>query len=369
LQKRFRLLLPRETDTLAATRFLFVRRCDEENMNRLPEVRSTATSPAIAAMVLFLVAPFCTDAQSTFGSIEGSPRKADPAAASPLSSTQANQAAKKLKIYISVDMEGIAGVVTVDQLGPSGFEYERFRRFMTNETLAAINAAKSAGATEIVVSDSHGNGESLLIDQFPKDVRTVRSWPRHGSMMAGLDSSFDAAIYIGYHASTTNPRGVRAHTISSAHFARLALNGNAVTEGEFNAAYAGSFGVPVIFASGDDAAVEELRSRLGNIETVETKKSLGFHSAETLTPEAACEKIAAAVPVALHRLQQFKPYVIKTPVTLDLTFKNYTPAEILSYLRSVQRIDSHTIRFVGKDMAEVDDFISLVDHYNPDMTP
>jgi D-amino peptidase len=303
------------------------------------------------------------DALSALGATEGSPQKADPTTA------VRPQSSKKLKIYISVDMEGIAGVVTADQLGPTGFEYERFRRFMTNETLAAINAAKEAGATEIVVSDSHGNGESLLIDLFPKEVRIVRAWPRHGGMMAGLDPSFDAALFIGYHASTTNPRGVRAHTFSSAHLARVALNGNAVTEGEFNAAYAGSLAVPVIFASGDDAATEELRSRLGTLETVETKKSLGFHSAETLNPEASCDKISAGVRAALSHLKDFKPYVVKTPVTLELTFKNYTPAEILSYLRSVQRIDSHTIRFVGKDMAEVDDFIEFVDNYNPDMTP
>jgi len=277
--------------------------------------------------------------------------------------------AKKLKIYISVDMEGVAGVVTADQLVPSGFEYERFRKFMTNETLAAVQGAKEAGAGEIVVSDSHGNGQNLLIEQFPKDVRIVRAWPRHGGMMAGIDSTFDAALFVGYHASTTNPRGVRAHTFSSAHLARVALNGNAVTEGEFNAAYAGALGVPVVFASGDDAATQELKSRLGNIEIAETKKSLGFHSAETITPEASCERIGAGVKAALHRLPEFKPYVLKTPITLELTFKNYTPAEILSYLRAVQRVDSHTIRFVGKDMAEVDDFVEFVDNYNADLTP
>src|SRR5438046_805597 len=215
-------------------------------------------------------------------------------------------AAKKLKIYLSVDMEGVAGVVTADQLGPGGFEYERFRHFMTNETLAAVKAAKESGTTEIVVSDSHGNGESLLIDEFPKDMRIVRSWPRHGGMMAGLDSSFDAALFIGYHASTTNTRGVRAHTFSSAHLTRVSLNGNAVAEGEFNAAFAGALGVPVVFASGDDAAMEELKSRLGNIETTETKKNLSFHSAETLTPEASCERIGAGVKAALARLHDFK---------------------------------------------------------------
>ena len=279
------------------------------------------------------------------------------------------QAPKKLKVYISVDMEGIAGVVTADQLGPGGFEYERFRQFMTNEALAALRAAKASGATEIVVSDSHGNGENLLIEQFPKDVQIIRSWPRRGEMMAGLDSSFDAALFVGYHASTTNPRGVRAHTFSSAHLARVALNGNAVTEGEFNAAFAGSLGVPVIFASGDDAAMEELRSRLGNIETVETKKTLGFHSAETLTPEASCEKIAAGVKSAMGRLRDFKPYILKTPITLELSFKNYLPAEVLSYLRTVQRVDSHTIRFVGKDMAELTDFLAFVTNYSPELTP
>jgi D-amino peptidase len=277
--------------------------------------------------------------------------------------------AKKLKIYISVDMEGVAGVVTADQLGPTGFEYERFRQFMTNETLAAVRAAKESAATEIVVSDSHGNGENLLIEEFPKDVHIIRSWPRHGSMMAGVDASFDAALFIGYHASTTNPRGVRAHTFSSAHLTRVALNGNAVTEGEFNAAFAGALGVPVIFASGDDAAMEELKSRLGSIETAETKKSLSFHSAETLTPEASCERIAAGVKSALDRLRDFKPYTVKTPVTLEISFKNYTPAQMLSYLRSVQRVDSHTIRFVGKDMAEVSDFVDMVDGYSPDLAP
>jgi len=276
---------------------------------------------------------------------------------------------KKLKVYISVDMEGVAGVVTADQLGPGGFEYERFRHFMTNETMAAVNAANQSGATEIVVSDSHGNGESLLIDEFPKNVRIVRSWPRHGGMMAGLDSSFDAALFIGYHASTTNLRGVRAHTFSSAHLTRVSLNGNAVTEGEFNAAYAGALGVPVIFASGDDAALEELKSRLENIETAETKKNLSFHSAETLTPEVSRERIGTSVKVALARLHDFKPYAIKTPVTLEISFKNYMPALMLSYLRTVQRVDSHTIRFVGKDMAEVSDFVDVVDGYSPDLAP
>jgi D-amino peptidase len=290
--------------------------------------------------------------------------------ASPPSASAANaKAAAPLKVYISVDMEGIAGVVTGDQLIPGGFEYERFRRFMTDEAVAAVRGAQAAGATEVVVSDSHGNGESLLIELFPKDVRIVRSWPRHGEMMAGLDSSFAAALFVGYHASTTNPKGVRAHTISSAHFTRVGLNGTAVTEAELNAAYAGALGVPVVFASGDDAAITEITARLGNMESVVTKKTLGFHSAETLTPAAAVEKIYQGALSAVAHRDQRKPYVVSTPVTLDISFKSYTAAEIVSYLRSVERTDAHSIRFVGRDMAEVMDFIVFLDYYSPEMAP
>jgi D-amino peptidase len=291
--------------------------------------------------------------------------------AAPPSAYAADSKALKpaLKVYISVDMEGVAGAVTADQLIPGGFEYERFRRFMTDEAVAAVRGAKAAGATEVVVSDSHGNGENLLIELFPKDVRIVRSWPRHGEMMAGLDSSFGAAVFVGYHASTTNPNGVRAHTISSAHFTRVALNGTAVTEAELNAAFAGALGVPVVFISGDDAAISEVTKRLGSIESVITKKSLGFHSAESLTPAAACDQVYQGVLSAVSHREQRKPYVLTVPITLEISFKSYTSAEIVSYLRSVERSDAHSIRFVGRDMAEIMDFIVFLDYYSPDMAP
>jgi D-amino peptidase len=273
------------------------------------------------------------------------------------------------KIYISVDMEGVAGVVTSDQLSPAGFEYERFRRFMTDETLAAVRAAQHAGAAEIVVSDSHGNGENLLIEEFPNDVHIVRSWPRRGLMAAGLDSTFRAVLLIGYHASASSSTGVRAHTISSASYARVALNGQDVSEGEWVAAQAGALGVPVVFASGDDAMARELRQRLGDIVTVETKHSLGFHSALTLTPQESVARIGAGVSTALARLGQFKPYVLSAPIRLEVTFKNYMPAEVLSYLHSVERVNAHSIRFVGRDMDEVTDFMVVVGSYKPDLSP
>jgi len=133
-----------------------------------------------------------------------------------LSAAITARAQNRLKIYISADMEGITGVVTGEQLGPTGFEYARFREFMTQEVNAAIEAARAAGATEIVVSDSHGNGQNLLLEKLPRDILLIRSWPRPLMMMQGIDETFAGVIFIGYHTATTNSQGVRAHTISSA---------------------------------------------------------------------------------------------------------------------------------------------------------
>ena len=277
--------------------------------------------------------------------------------------------AQKLKVHISVDMEGVVGVVTGDQLGPTGFEYGRFREFMTKEAMAAVEAAKAAGATEIVVADAHGNGQNLLIDQFPGDVRIIRSWPRRLGMVAGVDDTVDAAIFIGYHAGTNNPTGVRAHTFSSANLTRVALNGINVTEGSWNAAIAGHFNVPVVMMSGDDAAIAEVRKAVGNIEGAETKRSLGFHSALTLTPQASYQLIAQRVKAALSRRAEFKPFKVQTPVTVDVSFKNYMPAEVLAYLPTFERTDSHSIRFRAKDMVEASAIMNFIGEYRPDITP
>jgi D-amino peptidase len=276
---------------------------------------------------------------------------------------------KKLKIYISADMEGIVGVVTNEQLGPQGFEYNRFREFMTAEVNAAAQAAIDAGATEVVISDSHGNGQNLLIEKLPKQVTVVRSWPRPLMMMQGIDETFDGAIFIGYHTSTNNTAGVRAHTISSARLADVRLNNLSMPEAGINAAIAGYFNVPVIMISGDDAAVKEVTNLLGNIEGAVVKWAYGFHSARTMTPEMALDLIREKVQRAISRIKEFKPYQIKTPVQLDVRFKNYRPSEMLSYLSIVERTDSHSIRFIGKDIIEVSKFLEFITTYEPSLEP
>lgn len=286
-------------------------------------------------------------------------------------SARAQRPAAPLKVYISADMEGITGVASADQLSPGSFEYERAREWMTGEVLAAIQGARDAGATEFVVSDSHGNGESLLIDRFPADipVTIVRSFPRPLGMMEGIDSSFAAVIFIGYHASTSSTTGVRAHTISSALLTRISLNGTSMSEAGINAAIAAQYGVPVVMLTGDDAIVSETKSRLGPIEGVVVKRAIGFHSTATLTPEAARKLIREHAATAVRRRGEMRPYPMTRPVTLDISFKNYRPVELLGYLPNVQRIDSHTIRFVGHDMVDVSKFIEFVTSYDPTLAP
>ena len=276
---------------------------------------------------------------------------------------------KKMKIYISADMEGVVGAVTAEQLGPTGFEYQRFREFMTQEVNAAIEAAFEAGATEVVVSDSHGNGQNLLIEKLPKNILLVRAFPRPLMMMQGIDVTFDGVIFLGYHSSTTNPQGVRAHTMSSARLADVQLNNISMSEGSFNAAIAGHFNVPIIMVSGDDAAVKEVTALLGDVEGAVVKWNYGFHSAMTMMPEAAYDLIREKVKKAMGRIKAFKPYKLKTPVQLDVRFKNYRPSEVLSYLSIVERTAAHSIRFMGKDIIEVSKFMEFILTYEPGLEP
>lgn len=273
------------------------------------------------------------------------------------------------RIFISVDMEGIGGAVTDQQLGTAGFEYQKFRELMTEETNAAIAAAREAGATEFVVADSHGSFQNLLVDKLPADVQLVRGTPRPLTMMQGIDESFDGVIFIGYHASTTNPDGVRAHTMSSANMADLRLNGVSVTEGAWNAALAGHFGVPILAVSGDEAAVKEVQGLVPGVEGAVVKWPYGFHAARVLSPEASRQVIRDAVKKGMARRTQIAAQKVKTPVEVEIRFKAYRPAEILSWLPLFKRIDSHAVRFTAKDMLEATRTISFVMNYQFDLQP
>lgn len=278
-------------------------------------------------------------------------------------------AQRPVKVFISVDMEGIGGVVTAEQLSPTGFEYSKFREYMTAEALAAIAGAREGGATEFVVADAHGNMQNLLIDKFPAGVTIVRGSPRPLMMMEGIDSSFSAVMFIGYHAATTNPKGVRAHTISSATFSAVKLNGRPMAESGINATIAGYFGVPVVMVSGDEQAVAEVQKFTGNVEGAIVKRSIGFHAAAVMPPEASQALIHAKAKAAMLRLKDFKPTPATGPFGLELSYKSYQPAELMAYMPGVTRVDSHTIGFRAASIVDISRFVEFAISYRADLTP
>jgi D-amino peptidase len=282
-------------------------------------------------------------------------------------STTAAQA--PLRVFISADMEGVTGAVTGDQLGTGGFEYQRFREIMTAEVLAAIQGARDAGATDILVADAHGNMQNLLIDRLPADIRLVRGPGRPLGMMHGIDSTFHAVVFIGYHSATTNPEGVRAHTFASARYTAVEINGVPQAESTFNAALAGHFGVPVVAISGDNAAVAELLAIVPNAEGAVVKEAINFHSAITMTPEAGQALIRDAVRRGVERRAEIRPYRVASPLALEVQFKHYRAAETLALLPIVERASTHRIRYTASSMPELARFIAFIGSYSPDIQP
>jgi D-amino peptidase len=264
------------------------------------------------------------------------------------------------KVFISVDMEGITGVVQPAQLGPDGFEYQRAREWMTGEVNAAIAGIREAGPAEIVVCDSHGNGQSVLIDRLPDDVRLVRGFPRPLEMMQGLDDSFSAALFIGYHGSEWTAGAVRGHTISSARLLGVRLNGMEVSEGIYNAALAGHFGVPVAFIAGDRLAVAQLQKVTPSVEGATVKEPYGYHSAMSVTPVRGQSMIREGVTRVMAKLGSLRPYRVTTPIDLEVGFKLTIDAERASFIPGLTRIDAHNVKGSFKDMVEITKLLQVL---------
>lgn len=272
------------------------------------------------------------------------------------------------RIYISVDMEGLTGAVSTNQIGATGNEYAAYRKIMVSEVLAAIAGAREAGATEFVISDSHGSLQNIPIDDLPDDVTLIRGAPRPLGMMDGIErGKFDGAMFIGYHASASNPRGVRAHTFSSARVSEVKWNGVAASEGYINAAVAGQFGVPVLLITGDDVVVEELA--VLKAEGVVVKRAISFEAAESQTPAAARKLIQAGAKRAVERIASFKPFVTPRPAVVDLTFNFYRPAELLSWAPSFERTGPRSVRWTSKTPAEALKTLQFALKYSPELEP
>jgi D-amino peptidase len=269
-----------------------------------------------------------------------------------------------MRLYISADIEGVAGVASRDQGGPGAFEYEPARQWMTSEVIAACEAAFDSGIVEVVVCDSHGNGQNILPEQLPESVQLVRSLPRPLGMMQGVEmGDYVGAVLLGYHAGATNPDGLLAHTMSSKAIRDIRLNGISSSETDISTAIAAHYGVPVILASGDDVYLQEVEATQPLVERVQTKIAYGMTSVCGLSPKASCTAIRQGVKSALARLEQFNAQPAAGPIALSVSFTYRSPAELLAYLPGVTRSDAYTIEISVKDILELSRVLTFIGSY------
>jgi D-amino peptidase len=258
-----------------------------------------------------------------------------------------------MKILIAADMEGVSGVTCWEETEPAHSEYARFRRIMTDEVNAAIAGALEGGADTIVVADGHGNGTNILIEGLDARARLNSGGASPLSMMQGVDSETAGVLFVGYHARAGSQGAILAHTWSSGRIANVWLNGVLVGEYGLNAAVAGHFGVPVLMITGDQTACAQAVDLIGQLETVVVKQASGYFSAECLSPDVTVPLIREAAKRAVWRLKDKtapQPFVIQTPVRVEVEFRQPESADRAVRLPGAKRLDGLKIEFTLPDM-------------------
>ncbi|HDI74914.1 MAG: hypothetical protein DRJ52_03230 [Thermoprotei archaeon] len=260
-----------------------------------------------------------------------------------------------MKIYISADMEGIAGVVAKDHVSSTGRDYEKMRKYMTCEVSAAVRAALEEEAEYVLVNDSHGSMINLLLDELPyENVEIITGGLKPLLMMEGLDSSFSAAFFIGYHAKKHTAGAVLDHTISGRAINYVKINGVEVSEFYLNAAVAGHYGVPVALVTGDDKITSEAEKTIKNIEVVPVKYGISRYAARHIHPKKAQLLIAEAAKRALSKVKrgEIEPLKVKEPVSLEVFFTDSSIAEVASLVPGVKRVSGSVVRYEAQDVIE-----------------
>ncbi len=258
-----------------------------------------------------------------------------------------------MKILIAADMEGITGVVHADHTDASHAEYQRFRRLMTADVNAAIRGAFDAGADEVIVSDGHGSGRNILIEELDGRARLNSGSPSPFSMVQGIDGGIHGVLFVGYHARMGTPNAILDHTWSSVRVAGVWLNGEPVGEIGLNAAVAGHFGAAVLMISGDQSACAEAAALLGPVETAVVKQATGRTAAECLPPAVTQELIYLAARAGVGRLRAGTapaPLRVATPVTIAVELIRSEMADAASLVPGARR-RGKTIEVTAADMA------------------
>jgi D-amino peptidase len=261
-----------------------------------------------------------------------------------------------MRIYLSVDMEGLAGVAHPNQVtyGPTvdRADYDRSRVLMAGETNAAIEAAIAHGAVDVVVNDSHWQMRNLRAEDLHPGARLIVG-DKPLSMSQGIgedgDGDFKGAAFIGYHAGAGNATGVIAHTYSSATIMEVRVNGQPHNEAGLNAIRLGHFGIPVILVAGDDALAAEVATLLPWAERVVVKRALGYSVADSLSPEAARAAIRSGMAAALGRLKKMQPYRPSLPLGGEVDVRLPSMAAHAAIIPGVERTGPRTLAFGAPD--------------------
>ncbi len=263
----------------------------------------------------------------------------------------AAQQKPRLKVFISVDMEGICGVVHGDQTSPGAQGYSEARKWMAQDVNAAVEGALEAGATEIVVNDSHGSMTNIIPDDLNPKAILISGTPKPLSMMQGIDPSFQACLLIGYHAKAGTQDAILDHTISGSVVRYIKVNGQELPELGLNALIAGYFGVPVVVVTGDTAVCRQANEVLGkDVVTVPVKEAYGRLAAKLVPMAEARQMIKAGVKAALAKLGGAKPFKLASPYTFELGYHVSAQADMGAMLvPDIKRPDARSLSFTADD--------------------
>lgn len=265
------------------------------------------------------------------------------------SANEPPESAEHVKILISVDIEGVAGVVDPEQTRPGNPEYERARRLMTGEANAAIRGAFEGGAAALLVNDSHGSFRNLIAEDLDPRADLIQGKPRELAMMAGVDQDCAAVFLVGWHAKARGP-GTLAHTVNGFAFARILVNGAETGEAGIYGAVAAEYGAPVALYTGDDAFVAETAPLFPGAVGVAVKRTLGQRAASSLSPQAATAAIAAGAKEAAARCRELRLRPVQVPATLRVEATGVALADLFATLPIVRRVDALTVEFTSPTM-------------------
>lgn len=259
-----------------------------------------------------------------------------------------------MKVYISMDAEGISGIYKLSQVMPTDKEYEFARRMMANDINAAVEGAFNAGATEVIVNDAHNSGDNLLIDQLDSRIKLISGNDRPLTMAQGAEHCADAALLIGYH-RRKGAKGVISHSYAYGSMVEVKINGKLASEHDIVGLAIGHFGTPVVFLSGDDLVTEDAKISVPGIYTVVTKECIGNGSAMCYHPKMTYKMISETVEKAIKNFKSdgIKPMNAGKYINFDVKYSAESQARLAMGAPRTTRLSENEVRYSGDNYLDV----------------